>query len=48
MYYTMKDIELINDDVYDLKGEYSVLTYLSELYEKKLLFATETIFINPL
>lgn len=42
MYCTMKDIELINDDVYDLKGGYSVLTYLSELYEEKLLFTTET------
>lgn len=29
MYCTMKDIELIYDDVYDLIGEYSVLTYLS-------------------
>lgn len=25
----MKDIKLIYDDVYDLIGEYSVLTYLS-------------------
>lgn len=38
----MKDIELINDDVYVLKGEYSVLNYLSELYEEKLVFTTET------
>lgn len=37
----MKDIELINDDVYDLKGEYFVLIYLLELYEEKFLFIIE-------